>query len=125
MKRSFYLFNPGIMERRDNTLKFTPVVVNEDNEEIKQQPRFIPIGMWQNCMPLAVLKLIVHCIISWDRKAYPSISLIIMRTIRVALCRAKAYCPARHCWHKLLHTRTRKSEWNLLESSSKGLHGIW
>ena len=43
MKRSFYLFNPGIMERRDNTLKFTPVVVNEDNEEIKQQPRFIPI----------------------------------------------------------------------------------
>ena len=31
MKRSFYLFNPGIMERRDNTLKFTPVVVNEDN----------------------------------------------------------------------------------------------
>ena len=43
MKRSFYLFNPGIMERRDNTLKFTPVVVNEDNEEIKLQPRFIPI----------------------------------------------------------------------------------
>ena len=38
MKRSFYLFNSGIMERRDNTLKFTPVVVNEDNEEIKQQP---------------------------------------------------------------------------------------
>lgn len=43
MKRSFYLFNPGIMERRDNTLKFTPVIVNEDNEEIKQQPRYIPI----------------------------------------------------------------------------------
>lgn len=43
MKRSFYLFNPGIMERRDNTLKFTPVVVNEDNTEIKQQPRYIPI----------------------------------------------------------------------------------
>ena len=43
MKRSFYLFNPGIMERKDNTLKFTPVVVNEDNTEIKQQPRYIPI----------------------------------------------------------------------------------
>lgn len=43
MKRSFYLFNPGIMERRDNTLKFTPVVENEDNTEIKQQPRYIPI----------------------------------------------------------------------------------
>lgn len=43
MKRSFYLFNPGIMERRDNTLKFTPITVNDDNEEIEQQPRFIPI----------------------------------------------------------------------------------
>lgn len=43
MKRSFYLFNPGIMERRDNTLKFTPVSVNEDNEEVRQQPRYIPI----------------------------------------------------------------------------------
>lgn len=43
MKRSFYLFNPGIMERRDNTLKFTPVSVNEYNEEVLQQPRYIPI----------------------------------------------------------------------------------
>ena len=43
MKRSFYLFNPGIMERKDNTLKFTPVVVNEDNTEIKQQPRSVTI----------------------------------------------------------------------------------
>ena len=34
MKRTFYLFNPGIMERKDNTLKFTPVVANEDDEEI-------------------------------------------------------------------------------------------
>lgn len=40
MKRSFYLFNPGIMERRDNTLKFTPVSVNEYNEEVLQQPRY-------------------------------------------------------------------------------------
>lgn len=31
------------MERKDNTLKFTPIVVNEDNTEIKQQPRYIPI----------------------------------------------------------------------------------
>lgn len=43
MKRSFYLFNPGIMERKDNTLKFTSVSINENNGEIPQQPRFIPI----------------------------------------------------------------------------------
>ena len=43
MKRNFYLFNPGIMERRDNTLKFTPIFVNEDKDEVMQQPRYIPI----------------------------------------------------------------------------------
>lgn len=43
MKRNFYIFNPGIIERKDNTLKFTPVAYDENEEEIKQQPRFIPI----------------------------------------------------------------------------------
>lgn len=43
MKRSFYLFNPGIMERKDNTLKFTPVTLNEDKEEVCSQPRYIPV----------------------------------------------------------------------------------
>lgn len=43
MKRTFYLFNPGIMERRDNTLKFTPVSTDEDGLEISLQPRYIPI----------------------------------------------------------------------------------
>lgn len=42
MKRSFYIFNPGIMERRDNTLKFTPVSEDSDGEHALQ-PRFIPI----------------------------------------------------------------------------------
>lgn len=55
MKRSFYLFNPGIMERKDNTLKFTPVVVNEDNTEVKQPPRYIPIENLQNaCLILGI-----------------------------------------------------------------------
>lgn len=43
MKRTFYLFNPGIMERKDNTLKFTPVTVNDDGEETRQQSRYIPV----------------------------------------------------------------------------------
>lgn len=43
MKRSFYLFNPGVLERRDNTLKFTPVAIDDDGEEQLQQPRYIPI----------------------------------------------------------------------------------
>lgn len=43
MKRSFYLFNPGVMERRDNTLKFTAVLIDEDGNEHEQQPRYIPV----------------------------------------------------------------------------------
>lgn len=39
MKKTYYLFNPGRMSRKDNTLKFTPV--NEDGEE--QKPRYLPI----------------------------------------------------------------------------------
>lgn len=39
MKKTYYLFNPGRLSRKDNTLKF--VAVNEKGEE--QEPKYIPI----------------------------------------------------------------------------------
>ncbi len=39
MKKTFYLFNPGRLSRKDNTLKFTPV--DEDGRE--GVPKFIPV----------------------------------------------------------------------------------
>lgn len=39
MKKTFYLFNPGKLERKDNTLRFTPV--DEDGNE--QTPRYLPV----------------------------------------------------------------------------------
>ncbi len=39
MKKPYYLFNPGRMSRKDNTLKFTPV--DEDGNE--GQPKYIPV----------------------------------------------------------------------------------
>ena len=39
MKRTYYLFNPGRLSRKDNTLKFTPV--NEAGQE--QKPRYLPV----------------------------------------------------------------------------------
>ncbi len=39
MKQTYHLFNPGRLQRRDNTLKFTPY--DEDGNE--QKPRFLPI----------------------------------------------------------------------------------
>ncbi|HHU34664.1 MAG TPA: type I-B CRISPR-associated endonuclease Cas1 [Bacteroidetes bacterium] len=39
MKKAYYLFNPGRLQRRDNTLKFTPY----DEEGHEQAPRFLPV----------------------------------------------------------------------------------
>lgn len=38
-KKTYYLFNPGRLSRTDNTLKFTPV--NEQGQE--QKPRYLPV----------------------------------------------------------------------------------
>ena len=44
MKRTYYLFNPGKLERKDNSLKFTPFEELEDGE-VKpiDKPRYIPV----------------------------------------------------------------------------------
>ncbi len=39
MKKNYYLFNPGRLSRKDNTLKFTPV----DENGIEGAPRFLPV----------------------------------------------------------------------------------
>ncbi len=43
MKKTYYLFNPGILERKDNTLKFTPVTEDENGREQLGQPRYLPV----------------------------------------------------------------------------------
>lgn len=39
MKNSYYLFNPGRLSRKDNTLKFTPV----DDNGVEEKPRYLPV----------------------------------------------------------------------------------
>jgi len=39
MKKTYYLFNPGRLQRRDNTLKFTPY----DEEGNEEKPRYLPV----------------------------------------------------------------------------------
>ena len=43
MKKTFYLFNPGILERKDNTLKFIPYSDDEEGREVLGAPRYLPI----------------------------------------------------------------------------------
>src|SRR5690606_23035903 len=39
MKKTYYLFNPGRMSRKDNTLKFIPV----DENGVEGKPKYIPV----------------------------------------------------------------------------------
>ena len=43
MKKSYYLFNPGSLERRDNTLKFTPISDTETEHPVLGSPRYLPV----------------------------------------------------------------------------------
>lgn len=43
MKRTYYLFNPGRLSRKDNTLKFVPVEEDGNGLEKEGQPRYIPV----------------------------------------------------------------------------------
>lgn len=43
MKKSYYLFNPGELSRKDNTLRFTPIEEDGNGVEHFGQPRYIPI----------------------------------------------------------------------------------
>lgn len=44
MKKTYYLFNPGVLERKDNTLKFTPYEVNDNGDFVHpMQPRYLPV----------------------------------------------------------------------------------
>ena len=43
MKKNYYLFNPGELSRKDNSLKFTPITEDENGIEREGQPRYIPV----------------------------------------------------------------------------------
>lgn len=43
MKKTYYLFNPGRLSRKDNTLKFVPVTEDEAGIVHDGQPRYIPV----------------------------------------------------------------------------------
>lgn len=44
MKKTYYLFNPGTLERKDNTLKFTPFEIDGNGDFLKpEQPRYLPV----------------------------------------------------------------------------------
>ncbi|MHB9054660.1 MAG: type I-B CRISPR-associated endonuclease Cas1b [Paludibacteraceae bacterium] len=43
MKKTYYLFNPGTLQRKDNTLRFTPFEEDGNGNEHEGQPRYLPV----------------------------------------------------------------------------------
>jgi len=43
MKKTYYLFNPGTLQRKDNTIKFTPIEEDGNGLEHEGQPRYLPV----------------------------------------------------------------------------------
>lgn len=43
MKKTYYLFNPGELSRKDNTLKFVPIATDEQGNETPGEARYIPV----------------------------------------------------------------------------------
>ena len=56
MKKTYYLFNPGQLERKDNTLKFTPVVEDGNGEESVGAPRYLPVEDINECYVFGSLR---------------------------------------------------------------------
>ena len=67
MKKTYYLFNPGRMSRKDNTLKFTPV----DESGKEGQPRYIPVEGVSGYISLAAWMPIALCTITWANNRLP------------------------------------------------------
>jgi len=87
MKKSYYLFNPGRLSRKDNTLKFTPV----DEEGNEGVPRYIPVEGSIICFVSDPSMQIVPCLTSWVSSKLPFIFLIIMNIIQAVSCRKIIY----------------------------------
>ena len=62
MKKTYYLFNPGELERKDNTLKFTPI--SEDGSENSVgEPRYLPVEDINEFYVFGSLRFRVLCFI--------------------------------------------------------------
>ena len=56
MKQTFYLFNPGVLERKDNTLKFTAITEDGNGEETLGKPKYLPVEQVGNIYVFGSLK---------------------------------------------------------------------
>jgi CRISPR-associated protein Cas1 len=68
MKKTYYLFNPGTLQRKDNTLKFTPIEEDANGIERNGQPRYLPVEDIAEFYIFGSLMANVRCIIFWAKR---------------------------------------------------------
>lgn len=108
MKKTFYLFNPGILERKDNTLKFTPCTEEGEDTPVSSQPRYLPVEDISEFYVFGSLRANSSLFNFLGQKDIAVHFLIIMRITRVPSCREIVCFPVGCCWHRLPIIRISK-----------------
>lgn len=119
MKKTFYLFNPGILERKDNTLKFTPCTEEGEDTPVTSQPRYLPVEDISEFYVFGSLRANSALFNFLGQKDIAVHFSIIMRTARDPSCRETACFPVECCWHRPPIIRTLRKECVLLRSLLK------
>ena len=119
MKKTFYLFNPGILERKDNTLKFTPCTEEDEGMAVAAHPRYLPVEDISEFYVFGSLRANSSLFNFLGQKEIAVHFLIIMKIILAHLCLKTVCFPVECYWHRLLITKIIKKECVLLRSLLK------
>ena len=100
MKKTFYLFNPGVLERKDNTLKFIPCADNGETPAVSAQSRYLPVEDIGEFYVFGSL-----------RANSALFNFLGQKDIAVHFFDYYENFPEKCCWHRLLITKIGKSVW--------------
>jgi CRISP-associated protein Cas1 len=93
MKKTYYLFNPGVLSRNDNTLKFTPV----DDQGNAGPPRYLPVEGVDELYVFGALDANSSLYNFLEETRFRFTFSIITKTTPDRLCHATSSCPE-NCW---------------------------
>jgi CRISPR-associated protein Cas1 len=94
MKKTYYLFNPGTLERKDNTLKFTPLEEDAGGNELRcGTPRYLPVEDISEFYVFGSLKASSSLFNFLGQKDIAVHFLIITKIIQALLCLEILCCP--------------------------------
>ena len=106
MKKTFYLFNPGVLERKDNTLKFIPCADNGETPAVSAQSRYLPVEDIGEFYVFGSLRANSALFNFLGQKDIAVHFFDYYENYTATVC-----FPEKCCWHRLLITKIGKSVW--------------